>query len=33
MAQADLTAADFLTLRQPLNELRSEYARTFVLKP
>ena len=31
--QAELSAADFLALRRPLNELRSERARTVILKP
>lgn len=33
IAQGELPAADFLALRAPLNELRSEYTRTLVLKP
>jgi hypothetical protein len=33
VAQADLSAADFLALRRPLNELQSEYSRTLVLRP
>jgi len=33
VTQGELPAADFLALRAPLNELRSEYARTLVLKP
>lgn len=31
--QRDVSPADFLTLRTPLNELRSEHARTLLLKP
>jgi hypothetical protein len=31
--RGELAPADFLSLRATLNELRSEYARTLVLKP
>jgi len=33
IAQRELSAEAFLTLRRPINELRSEHARTLLLKP